>query len=305
MEPGILRNALSSVFLQQGVSVSHVYVIDDESPVPAAAEIIHLPSEWVAAITVIRQKNMGPAGARNSGLNAVAPGTEYVAFLDSDDTWRPDHLKDAIDALSYGLDFYFSDRWILESQLSGSDWRRDKYIPPLTPLIPQRQIFRIEEGFLRLMMSSLVHTSGVVYRYSSLPTYRFQQRFNRAEDYLFFLAILQKVRAAAFCYRPGYDVGRGVSISRSRWGTIENLKGSRDVNRALQCVLRTYELSPTEIAEAHQYYRKSSRDLGTELLHHLMRGRVSHCIPIILSNPFLIKGIGSAVLRRRRKQDSA
>src|SRR5688500_12664778 len=35
-------------------------------------------------------RHQGVATARNDGLRASDPATEYVVFLDSDDTWTPD-----------------------------------------------------------------------------------------------------------------------------------------------------------------------------------------------------------------------
>lgn len=49
---------------------------------------------------VIRQANGGIARARNAGLAALAPGTEFVIFLDNDDLWEPE----ALELLSAALD---------------------------------------------------------------------------------------------------------------------------------------------------------------------------------------------------------
>jgi glycosyltransferase involved in cell wall biosynthesis len=38
--------------------------------------------------------------ARNNGLRRTEPRSEYVAFLDHDDTWEPDGLETLIGALS-------------------------------------------------------------------------------------------------------------------------------------------------------------------------------------------------------------
>ncbi len=47
---------------------------------------------------VVRQNNAGLAAARNRGLKEAQ--TELVAFIDSDDVWHPDFLKDVSEALA-------------------------------------------------------------------------------------------------------------------------------------------------------------------------------------------------------------
>lgn len=49
-------------------------------------------------IRVIPQNNQGVSAARNNGLRHC--GGEYVAFLDSDDTWSPNFLRTMADALA-------------------------------------------------------------------------------------------------------------------------------------------------------------------------------------------------------------
>ena len=71
-----------------------VIVVDDGSKEP------YKPSyPW---LTVIRQKNMGPAGARNKGLDK-AKG-EYIAFIDSDDMVADDYIEKVMEKISEGFD---------------------------------------------------------------------------------------------------------------------------------------------------------------------------------------------------------
>ena len=50
-------------------------------------------------ITVRAGANGGVAAARNRGFERTSPGTEFVAFLDSDDIWDPDALATFVGVL--------------------------------------------------------------------------------------------------------------------------------------------------------------------------------------------------------------
>lgn len=62
-------------------------VVDDGSTDQTAAITTGLDPR----IRVIRQENQGLSGARNTGVTASRG--EFIAFLDSDDEWRPEHLE--------------------------------------------------------------------------------------------------------------------------------------------------------------------------------------------------------------------
>ena len=75
---------------QQAHPATQVIVVDDGST-DAGADIAR---EHVLAPTVLTQPNRGVAVARNHGLSAVTG--DWVAFLDQDDLWHPDHLSRAL-----------------------------------------------------------------------------------------------------------------------------------------------------------------------------------------------------------------
>ena len=70
-EPGILHRALKSVFAQSHQDFD-VIVVDDASPSPVELDLESLSLEERARITVIKQPNAGPGGARNMGLDSCA-----------------------------------------------------------------------------------------------------------------------------------------------------------------------------------------------------------------------------------------
>ena len=99
-------DALNSVLAQ----TSHNYeiiVVNDGSPDTPQLERELAP--YLNDITYIQRPNGGPGAARNSGI--VAAKGEYVAFLDSDDTWLPNHLADMMQVLQRdpSLDLVYGD----------------------------------------------------------------------------------------------------------------------------------------------------------------------------------------------------
>jgi glycosyltransferase involved in cell wall biosynthesis len=88
----VLPRALDSV-LAQTHAPAEVIVIDDGSTDGTAEMLEHT----YPGVTVIRQPNRGVSAARNAGLAAAS--SAWIAFLDSDDEWRPRKLERQLDAL--------------------------------------------------------------------------------------------------------------------------------------------------------------------------------------------------------------
>jgi GT2 family glycosyltransferase len=84
-----LGEALDSV-LGQTYSDLEVIVVDDGST-DGTAELMSARSRDDSRVRYVPQANRGASAARNAGLD-LARG-EYVAFLDSDDAWKPWHLE--------------------------------------------------------------------------------------------------------------------------------------------------------------------------------------------------------------------
>lgn len=85
-----LPRAIQSVLIQQDVSFE-IIVVDDGSTDGTALMI----RQEFPSVTYLFQENRGPAAARNSGLKHA--NGEWIAFLDSDDVWKPGKLRVQLD----------------------------------------------------------------------------------------------------------------------------------------------------------------------------------------------------------------
>lgn len=90
-----IQRAIDSI-LAQTFSDYEIIIIDDGSS-DDSMEVVRRYDD--VRIQVIQQENSGVAAARNKGI--ATANREWVAFLDADDVWMPDHLqalKSLIDA---------------------------------------------------------------------------------------------------------------------------------------------------------------------------------------------------------------
>src|SRR5690242_14059457 len=83
----LIKGCLDSVFAQTYTDVETLVVNDGSPDTPALATVL---APYQDRITYIVQENKRAAGARNTAI-AKAKG-EFLAFLDSDDSWYPHHL---------------------------------------------------------------------------------------------------------------------------------------------------------------------------------------------------------------------
>lgn len=82
-----IAQTLDSV-LAQTVPANDIVVVDDGSS-DGGAEIALTYAH--RRVQLIRQANQGVSAARNTGVDAAK--TDYIAFLDADDWWLPNHLE--------------------------------------------------------------------------------------------------------------------------------------------------------------------------------------------------------------------
>ncbi len=92
-----IADSIKSVF-NQTWKPKEIIVVDDGSTDKTADVVNSLDPPDGLKIVLLRQENSGPSAARNRGLKAA--NGNWIAFLDSDDIWKPEKLAAQVSCLS-------------------------------------------------------------------------------------------------------------------------------------------------------------------------------------------------------------
>jgi len=223
-ESGILDRALNSV-LAQGYPTDSIYVliIDDGSPVPAKAELENSPITQQLRVLVVEQANAGPNEARNTGLANLEPGTDFVAYLDSDDEWIGHHLQRAVLALSSGQgNAYFANLFHLGDTTNEFDKAKRVRHEDHPPLGSDPSL-RVYQGDMvhQIATANIIFMPSLVIDATSLGKARFPQAHRHGGgDYLYWMDLIS--HGASFVYSTQAEVRCGSGINMwygSGWGT--------------------------------------------------------------------------------------
>lgn len=250
---GLIAGCLSSV-LSQTYRDFEVLVVNDGSPDTPELEAALEP--YAARIRYIKQENKRAAGARNTAIR-VARG-EFVAFLDSDDTWLPEHLSAQMDLVAKdpSLDMVYAN-----AMLIGNPERQRQF----TQECPSRGVANFES---LIMEQCQIPISTVVVRRSALvKAGLFDETLLRCDDYDMW------VRAAFYGAKIGYsrkvqallNEGRPGSLGASKfkmveayWMILEKIESTLPLN---QIQRRVVQQRTTEI-KSRSNYERAKCELG-------------------------------------------
>ena len=170
-----LEDAVKSVLAQKYENFELI-IIDDGS----TDETVEVISRFSGPVRCIRQQNQGRAQARNVGLRN-ATGV-YIAFLDADDIWEPDHLARSVQFLethpSIGL---------VHGEVKAIDADGQELVHKSLLRI-YRQERKRRGDYFSLLFCYAIFSSAVVFRRVCLErTGFFDPAFQICEDYEWYL----------------------------------------------------------------------------------------------------------------------
>lgn len=173
-----VQRSIRSV-LAQTVPPREIIVVDDGSTDDTANAL----QVFGLSIRYVRQENRGGGAARNHGVAESA--NEWIAFLDSDDVWEPDHLERlwaAVEATGGSADLYFDDLGGGFGEPSHTSWT----VAGFKPSSPHELI---QDGTAWVLVDNhpMLIPASLVRRRAFLEVGGFWEELRTAHDTHFFL----------------------------------------------------------------------------------------------------------------------
>lgn len=261
----IITKAIDSA-LNQTLSNIEVIVVDDAS-VDETSSVLESYSNQIQHYR--HDTNKGGSAARNTGIEAASG--DYIAFLDSDDTWDPTKLEKQVELLERR-----NSQWI--AAYCGFEQKRpsrivelvDEHFPRKTGLEGG------EELIVDILMRRFAHGGSstlLVDRLTVEGIDGFDERFQRHQDVEFLIRLLQRGKIAyvdePLVYK--HDTGNP---------SIDDVKNSRELfltkfESLIQEIEQTGEnvTGVQEFRLAKHYYAVGEFKKGTA---HLRQGTCPH-----------------------------
>ncbi len=228
---GLLKRAVDSV-LNQTFGDYELIVIDDGS----TDDTPRVEIEYRGRIIYIRQDNCGVSKARNGGI--LIAESPYIAFLDSDDVWFPEKLREQYDFIKSNPD-------ILIHQTEEIWIRNGKRLNPMNKHKKKGGAI-----FLESLARCMVSPSSVVVKREIFDRFGlFDEKLPACEDYDLWLRITARERVGLIEKRliAKYG-GHSDQLSRRFWG-LDRFRVYAIIKFLMHC---SDEINPEYIERARE-----------------------------------------------------
>lgn len=221
-----LEESVSSVLAQTWQNLELI-IIEDASQ-DETWELANTLAKRDERIRILRNpNNLGAARSRNRGVQA-AKG-EWIAFLDSDDVWKPEKLTEQL-AFAHHRQAVFT---FTGSAFMDADGQCRKYC--LT--VPEKV------GYRQLLKQNIISCSSVLIRRSLILEYPMEHSGFLHEDFAVWLRILKEKHLYA------YGLNQPLLIYR-----VSSASSSGNKWKAAQMTFRVYHYIGLPLAEALYYW---------------------------------------------------
>ena len=259
---GFIAAAVESV-LSQTLSSFEIIIVNDGSPDTRELEAALRP--YSSQVRYFSQENKGPSAARNLAIKKAIG--RYVAFLDSDDVWLPNHLADQTQHLEGNgeLGLVYANNGQVDE---------DGYTSNAFDHVPQNGPVTFES---LLAERCTVNTSSVVVACEALrDAGLFDEGMRRCEDFDLWLRLARI--GVKMAYDPAvqmlHRLRNGLSSDR------ELMKRAR--KEVYNKVLTTFSLTPEQTNLVNRKIRELDKEIELEAAkRHLSAGTYDEALAAI------------------------
>jgi glycosyltransferase involved in cell wall biosynthesis len=242
-----------------------VIVVNDGSPDTEELKGVIAPHRH--RIVYIEQDNRGIAGARNTGIRAARG--EYVAFLDSDDSYLPAFLEEQLSLLRQAppADLVYANAAVFGERIAGTPTCMDR--------CPSEGPVTLES--LLAEHCTVVTSTVVARRRALIDAGLFDESFREAEDYDLWLRLAHRGASIRYQYkvlgryrvRPGSLSSSDERMSVSLLQVLERFQKTFELASGTRNVLR-------QRLEREQAFLDLTR--GKEYLYQGQFAQASHSL---------------------------
>lgn len=201
-----IGTTLNSIYNQTYKSIE-IVLVDDRSTDNSAAIIKEQMQEHPEIVYHLQEKNMGAAVARNTALS-IAKG-QYVAFLDSDDVWKPEKTEKQLK--------------LLEEKNGAFAFTAIEMIDDNGVLVKKKRKIKEKVTYKFLLRNTMIPTSSVIVDRNKIGDFSMPLR-RSGQDYATWLKLLRDgtvaygINEALVQYRVGHK-----SLSSNKFKSIKQV----------------------------------------------------------------------------------
>lgn len=250
---GLVGRAIDSVLSQTYPNFEVICVDDfslDDTRQIIGSYIAKFPDQ---ILYLLNSRSKGVSGARNTGIKAARG--DFVAFLDSDDAYKPTHLEESLTELQRhsDIDWIFADfeRWrsgeLIEPSVFSSNARHMKAFDPTgTGPLKRRSTVNLALAHIRHEVLPGLHTS--VLRRTLCNGLLFDERLHMFEDWKYRFDAIKK--GAKFAYlekiHHEYYIHGSNLCSTLQHDTQKTLRQCAEFQKMASLVVRQHSLTREE-----------------------------------------------------------
>jgi len=208
-------------------------IVNDGSPDTPELEKVLQP--YMDRIVYIKQQNKRCAGARNTANPACAG--EFLAFLDSDDTWYPEHLASQVQQFvdDPSLDLVYCDSLLVGDPNAS----RDSWSAVRPTVLPRFETLVVEKCQIPI-------STVVVRKVAILKAGGFDETIPRCDDYDMWvrtafhgakIGYIRKLTVHMYIGRPGSMSQEKAKMVEAYWGILERFKRILPLSDAQRAVV--------------------------------------------------------------------